>query len=317
MKNLNEEGIIKIFQTKFKNKNFVSEDVEFLKLEKTSVIVKIDTLVESTDVPPGFKKNLVARKSIVACVSDFAAKGVKPKYGIISITIPRRFSKKDVSQLASGITSASKEFGIKIIGGDTNEGKELSISVCIIGSSKKIVKRKGAQNDDIIFVTGPFGFTAAGLKILLKKKKASRRLKLKAKKSVYRPKTRLEFGLLSKKLLTSSMDSSDGLSTSLNEMSKQSQKKFVITKIPTKPDLYEFAKKNHLNPLDLVFNGGEEYEIIFTIPKKNRQKILKIARNLKIPIIEIGYVMQGTGVKLQTDKQQISIRDGGWRHFKS
>ena len=303
MKKLSEEGIIKIFQTKFKNKNFVSEDIEFFKLGKTPVVFKIDTLVESTDVPPGSKKNQVARKSIAACVSDFSAKGVKPEYGFISVIIPHSFSKNDIKQLANGINSASKEFKIKMLGGDTNEGKELSLNVCLIGSSEKYVKRGGAEKNDIIFVTGLFGYTSAGLKILLKKKKAEKQFKLKATNAVYNPKVRLEFGLSSKKLLTSSMDSSDGLSTSLIEMSKQSGKRFIITKIPTKPDLFEFAKKNGLDPLDLVFNGGEEYEIVFTTSRKNREKILKIAKKLKIPIMEIGYVTYGKGVKLQTNFQ--------------
>ena len=317
MRKLSEEGIIKIFQTKFKNKNFVFEDIEFLKLGKTPIIFNIDTLVESTDIPPRSKKNQVARKSIVACVSDFSAKGVKPEYGFISITIPRSFSKNDVKQLARGIASASKEFGLKMLGGDTNEGKELSLNVCLIGSSKKYVKRKGAKENDIIFVTGVFGYTSAGLEILLKNKKAKKQFRRKATNAVYNPKARLEFGLSSKKLMTSSMDSSDGLSTSLIEMSKQSGKRFIITKIPTRQDLFEFAKKNQLDPLDLVFNGGEEYEIVFTASRKNREKILKIAKRLKTPIIEIGYVIPGKGVKLKTNGKITEIKDAGWHHFRS
>jgi len=84
MSKLNEREIIRIFQEKLGNKKIPSEDVEFFKLGKISFIAKIDTLVESTDIPPGTKLEDAARKSVVACVSDFASKGVKPHYGIVS-----------------------------------------------------------------------------------------------------------------------------------------------------------------------------------------------------------------------------------------
>ena len=88
MTNLDETAIIKIFQNSL-NKRFVAEDVEFFQLGKTKIVAKTDTLVQSTDIPPKMKIGDAARKSIVACVSDFAAKGVKPEYGIISVNLPK------------------------------------------------------------------------------------------------------------------------------------------------------------------------------------------------------------------------------------
>jgi len=166
-------------------------------------------------------------------------------------------------------------------------------------------------------VTGQFGYTSAGLKILLHGKKGERKFVSRALKSVLKPKAHIEFGLESRKYLTSSMDSSDGLSTTLNQMSTQSNKKFIIEKIPTSKDLYEFARKNKLDSKDLVFNGGEEYEIVFTISKKSKPKILNIASNLKIPIIEIGYVTKGKGVYIKENQKLVKIEDKGWKHFKS
>src|SRR3990167_8506958 len=84
MNRLNEEQIIKIFQRHL-NKNFVSEDVETFKIGNTPCVVKLDTLVESTDIPPRIKLQDVARKRTVACVSDFAAKGATPLYAVISL----------------------------------------------------------------------------------------------------------------------------------------------------------------------------------------------------------------------------------------
>ena len=112
------------------------------------------------------------------------------------------------------------------------------------------------------------------------------------------------------------MDSSDGLSTTLNEMSKQSKKKFVINKIPVMKDLEEYTRIKKLNLKNLVFHGGEEYEFVFTVSPKNKQIILKNSKKLKIPIIEIGYVTSGKGVFLQEKNNQIILKDLGWKHFK-
>ena len=90
MTKLSEKKIIKIFQDELDNVSFIPEDVEFFKTGKKYVIVKVDTLVESTDMPPGIKLEDLARKSLVSCISDFAAKGVKPIFGIISLTIPKK-----------------------------------------------------------------------------------------------------------------------------------------------------------------------------------------------------------------------------------
>ena len=316
MSRLNEEQIIKIFQRHL-NKNFVSEDVETFKIGKTPCVVKLDTLVEGTDIPPKIKLQDVARKSIIACVSDFAAKGVKPLYGIISVTIPRKFTKSKIQNLAKGFGFASKEFGIKILGGDTNEGKELVIQVFLVGTSGSIVPRMTARTNDIIVTSGPFGYSAAGLKILLENKKAASKFSKKATDTVFKPKPRLRFGLQNRNYFTSSMDSSDGLSTTLHEMAKQSRKKFVITNLPTNLDLLEFARKNKLDPLDLVFNGGEEYEIVATVNPARLQKIKNNAKKQKISLFEIGFVAAGRGVEYWQGNKILRIKNLGWMHFSN
>jgi len=112
-----------------------------------------------------------ARKSVVACVSDFAAKGVKPKYGMISINLPKTISRSKVNEIVSGFKKVCREFDISIIGGDTNGGKEIVFNVCLFGITDWIVTRKGSKKGDLIFVTGSFGYTSAGLSMLLDKKK--------------------------------------------------------------------------------------------------------------------------------------------------
>jgi len=318
MSRLDETKIIKIFQQSFgKKSKFVPEDVEVLRIGKTYFVTKSDMLVESTDVPPGMKIDEIARKSIVACVSDFSAKGVKPLYATVSLAIPRRFSKSKVTKLASGFMKVSKEFGVKIIGGDTNEGKEIVIEVSMFGVAQKIVNRKGAKINDIIITSGPFGYVSSGLKIILNHCKADPKFTKKSKKQVFIPSPRLKFGLAIARYLSSSMDSSDGLSTTLNEMSRQSSKKFVITTLPSHHDIEKFAKANRIRFTDLVFNGGEEYEVVATVSPKNLSKIRKIARIQKIPLFEIGHVTKGKNVIYQQENKITTIQDKGWLHFKS
>lgn len=316
MNRLDERQIIKIFQKSFLGKKFVSEDVESFKIGKGFGIIKTDTLVEGTDVPPSMNPLQIARKSIVAPVSDFASKGVRPRYCIISVSLPRNYSKSKIYQLAKGFRKAANEFGFKILGGDTNEGKELVISVTLFGLVNKFTRRSGARKGDLIVVTGTFGTASAGLEILLHGKKASAAFMRLCKKAVLTPKPRLNFGLLASRYLTSAIDSSDGLSTTLNELSKQSNKKFVITQIPKDDRLDEFARSNNLDLIDLVFNGGEEYEIVATVPPKNLGIIKKIANKKKIKLIMIGRVETGSGVFLQRNQKIIRIKDRGWSHFR-
>lgn len=316
MTKLDESAIIKIFQNKLGNKKFVSEDVEIFNFGKIKIAAKTDTLVESTDIPTKMKLADAARKSIVACVSDFAAKGVKPQYGIISVNLPKTISRSKIDEIAKGFRKACNEYGISILGGDTNAGKEIVFNVCIFGKTDNIVERKGSKNDDLIFVTGPFGYTSAGLNMLLDKRKGRNNFVKKSIKSVLKPKPRLNFGIKNKKYFSSSMDSSDGLSTTLNEMSKQSRKKFVINNIPSMKDLQYYAKSQKFDLNTLIFHGGEEYEIVFTISPKYRQIIKKNARLLKTPIIEIGYVTSGKGVFVQDNNKDVRLKDLGWKHFK-
>ena len=316
MSKLSEKKIIELFQSKLGNASFVPEDVESFKIGKEYLIVKVDTFVQSTDLPPQMKLEDAARKSIVSCVSDFAAKGVKPIFGIVSLTIPKKLSRSSIQNLAKGLQRGAREFELKILGGDTNEGKELVITFSLFGTTKKIVGRSGAKTGHVIITSGSFGYTGAGLSILLKNKKSSKKFRTKAKNAVFKPKCRLLFGLKNKKHLSSSMDSSDGLSTTLNEMSDQSKKKFVITRMPSENDILEFAISNKLDPNDLIFNSGEEYEIVATTNKSNLPKIKNHAKKHRMQIHEIGYVTKGRGVFYKRNGKLVRIKDKGWQHLK-
>ncbi len=318
MKRLDEAAIIGIFQKKFGNENFVSEDVETIRFGQEKIFVKTDTLVQSSDIPQKMGLKDAARKSVAACVSDFASKGVKPEYGIISVNLPKTISKNAVNDIADGFKKASQEFGISIVGGDTNQGKEIVFNVCVFGKSKSIVTRGGSRKGDLIFVTGPFGYTSLGLKSLLLNgtRKQEDRIVSKSINCFLKPKPRLDFALKSRKYFSSAMDSSDGLSTTLNTMAEQSKKAFCITNLPVRKEIQEHVKTRR-QLIDLVFHGGEEYEFVFTINPKYKTKVLEIAKSLKTPIIEIGRVSSpGKGVWLEQENKKTILSDRGWNHFK-
>jgi len=312
MKKLDEREIIKIMNKKHNS----SEDVEIFKLGNEQCAVCVDTLVESTDIPKNSKLLDISRKSVVSSVSDFAAKGIIPKFCVVSLTLPKKISKKQVQELSKGFSNACKEFKIQLLGGDTNQGTEISIHVVLFGNVQKYTKRKGARIGDIICTTGAFGYTAAALDIMLKKKKSGKAFSTKSKNLFFKPKPRLEFGHKSANYTTSSIDSSDGLSSCLNELSNQNKKKFLITKIPTNKDVIEFSKKNGISLNRLVFDGGEEFELVFTTMPENLKKIHALAKKNKISIFEIGHVSKGKGVFFDDGDNLFKIKDNGWQHFR-
>ncbi len=316
MKKLDEKEIIEKIQRGLGKKKFLSDDVERFDIEGTKFVTKVDTFVESTDKPEKMTMYEAVRKSIISCISDFACKGVKPQYAIVSMNLPRKLNQNDIQDITKSLKNSSKEFGIKILGGDMNEGREFVSHVCMFGKAQKNIKRNGAKNKDIIFATGPFGLTGVGLKVLLENKKGDRRFVQECIKSVLMPKSRLKFGIEISKFVTSSMDSSDGLSSTLNEMATQSKKQFVIDKIPTKKGVYDFAKLNKIDPINLIFNAGEEFEFIFTSNLRFEKKIRNLAKKSRVPIIKIGYVISGKNVFLKDGDYLKKIENFGWSHFK-
>ena len=335
MKRLNEREIIDLFTSyikdplldKVKNDDLVILPLRYgfpKRMNKTSNIIvalKSDMLVESTDAPKIMKPWQIARKAILACVSDFAAKGIRPYACLISIGIPRNYSKKNIVSLAAGFSNASKEFNIRIVGGDTNESKELVIDCNMVGFTSlpdnKIPRRKGAKPGDIIVTSGKFGYTSSGLKIILSNFNAEKKFKLKSLSSVTFPKPQIEFGFCLAKFFSSSIDSSDGLSSSLYELVQKSNSvDFLLNKIPTPKELCEFSDLNSISVENLLFFGGEEYETVATVSKSNFKKMIKDAKKYKISVYQIGEVLNGSGNVIYEQKgTQMLVRNEGFVHF--
>lgn len=305
---MNEDDIVCMFRQKL-GCGKPPDDIERVMICKAAVAAKIDTLVFETDVPPGMTMYEAARKAVVACVSDFAAKGIRPKWGVISVTMPSDTGMADFEDLAAGMADAASEFGFKIVGGDTNRGSGASLSVCLLGTDTDTVGRGGSAPGDCIMVSGPFGLAAAGLQIMLHHTGNFPA----AVESVRNPTARLEFGVLCAPHFTSSMDSSDGLATTLYQMAQQSDVRMRLTDSPAAAGLYDFAIETGTDYDDLIYHGGEEYEIVFTALPSDLPLIRHIAAQTDTPAVCIGVVESGRGVYVgDTD---CPLRRGGWKAF--
>lgn len=314
MTKLDEKQIIRIFANKLGISNL--DDVALI---DKGIVIKSDMLVASTDVPSGMKPWQAARKSIVSCISDLAAKGVRPHAAVISLGIPKSSStwRPVIEGLAEGFAIASNEFGVKIVGGDTNEAGELVIDCTMIGFPRfKVPTRNGAKPGDFVIVSGAFGFAPAGLAILLQDTNAitvSSSFRKHAVKSVLEPHPRQSFGLALARYFSSSIDSSDGLAVSLYELASQSEGvDIIIYGIPAVEGLDKFAEENSLDKHELVFHGGEEYEIVATISHTKIRQAEAAARKAGVSLHVIGRVQRGSGNVFVRNKL---LENRGYMHF--
>ena len=314
MTKLDEKQIIQIFANKLGISNL--DDVALI---DKGIVIKSDMLIASTDVPSGMKPWQAARKSIVSCISDLAAKGVRPHAAVISLGIPKSCSTRrpDIEGLAEGFAIASNEFGVKIVGGDTNEAGELVIDCTMIGFPRfKVPTRNGAKPGDFVIVSGAFGFAPAGLAILLQDANAitvSSSFRKRAVNSVLEPHPRQSFGLALARYFSSSIDSSDGLAVSLYELASQSEGvEIIIYGIPAVEGLDKFAEENSLDKHELVFHGGEEYEIVATISHTKIRQAEAAARKAGVSLHVIGRVQRGSGNVFVRNKL---LENRGYMHF--
>jgi len=298
------------------------DDVSAIKLgDSTLAVVKTDMLVAETDVPPGMSLRQAARKAVVMNISDFASKGVKPLTVLVSLGLPSSLTEKDVEELGLGLNQGAREYGAYVIGGDTNEASDIVISCSLFGvcDEQVLVKRNGARPGDIVAVTGQFGKTAAGLKILLEGLDAPEHVTKPLKEAVLMPKARLTEGLAlaEAKVLTASIDSSDGLAWSLHELSDASNVGFTIEHLPIAPEAVEFARKHGLDPWELGLYGGEEYELVVTVKPELWEKAEKIMKNLDVSFTAIGRATEEKKIELTVNGETRPIKRKGWEHFRN
>lgn len=212
----------------------------------------------------------IAVKSMLVNISDAVAMNARPKYALLGLELPKEISISEIDELCGGFLDICKKFNIKIIGGDTISGDRISISVTIISKTKKAVFRKGAKIGDFIAFTGNLGSVIKDFGILENGGKIDENSKF------ITPDLKADFFYKAAKFTTSAMDISDGLSQDLSRLLEKNGAGIKFLKNLSKDELF----------------SGEEYEILFTFAKKNRDKILKIAKKTATKITIFGEIVE-------------------------
>jgi thiamine-monophosphate kinase len=243
-------------------------------------------------------------KSVVVNVSDIYAMNATPTHITLSIAISNRFSLEALEDFYNGVYAACEEYGVDLIGGDTTtSSKGLVISVTAVGevTPDTYVTRSGAKLNDLLCVSGYLGGAYLGLILLEREKKifletkgvqpdledrayiVDKLLKPEARKDI------ISFFEKEKLVPTSMIDISDGLSSEILHICKQSNVGAVLyeEKIPIHPDTKEFAYKLEIDPTACALSGGEDYELLFTIAQSDYDKIKEVQG-----ISVIGYITE-------------------------
>ena len=279
----------------------IGDDAAALKTQNLKyLLVTTDTFVENVHFRRrGLSFFALGYKSLLANVSDIAAMGGYPTHALVTIGLPKDMTVRQVRQLYNGINSLAKKLKIDIIGGDTvSSPREIIVSITLLGEveSEYLLTRSGAKPGDLICVTGKFGGPAYQNYSLLVTRRACRQagysLRLKEARIIAKS-----------KLATSMIDSSDGLVRSVLEICKMSKTGARIYE-----DKVPIAKGATLSQ---ALYGGEEYELVFTIPKNKMDK-------LKIDAAVVGEITsKSKGVKLIDPYDRIKpLKSGGYEHFR-
>ena len=281
------------------------------------IIFSSDMLLESTDIPPGMSFRDAGYRAVTATTSDIAAKGGKPIAYLISLALPSKMFFDEFEELWSGIEEAARIYGGKVVGGDTNEGRELVIDVMCLARATNPVPRIGMRPGDIVAVTGRFGAQAAGLHALLNNLRGEA-VAEKVIKKFLRPRARVEEGiaLAMSGALTASMDSSDGLSETLHTLMDLNGYGFRIDNPPIDEDARRYSERFNVNLFDLVFYGGEEYELVITIKPKMLEDALKSVKSVGGKLIPIGRVVEEKMIEVRWFGEYLAVERKGYEHFK-
>jgi thiamine-monophosphate kinase len=296
-----------------------NDDAVAIEIGDKVLVINTDMFVRKTDAPPGMSARQIGQKVIVMNVSDLAAKGATPVGFLSALGIPADYGKNNIEELIRGFKEACSLYGVPYLGGDTNEADDLVIAGIALGITNKdeLISRAGAQEGNLVCVTGMFGKTAAGFKILIDNLECPEYLRNEFIDAVFYPRARLDEGLALAKsrVPTASIDSSDGLAWSLHEIAKASNIGIEINKLPIDSSVEEFARRLSLDPFDLCFYGGEEFELIVTIPSEKAVHASTALNAVKGQLIPIGMVVKAEGLFYNEGEKTREIYPRGYEHF--
>jgi thiamine-monophosphate kinase len=268
-------------------------------------------------------------KSVVVNLSDIYAMNAQPKQITVSLALSNRFSVEALEELYAGIYAACERYGVDLVGGDTsasNKGLIISVTAIGQGESDKLVYRNGARVGDLVCISGDVGAAYLGLQLLEREKQiylSSPNVQPDLEEQTYligrqlKPEARRDIiDMFAKNALvpTAMIDISDGLASDLFHICKQSGVGAYLEEsgIPIHPDAQLMALKFQLDPVTCALNGGEDYELLFTIAPQDVDKI----RFLPDIYIAGEIVEAKDGIKLHTKGGNIhELQAQGWTHF--
>lgn len=329
---LGEFGLINRLTEKIELKNSssvvgVGDDAAVLSFPDKKIVVTTDLLTE------GIHFNLMytplkhlGYKAVVVNLSDVYAMNATPRQITVSIAISSKFSLEAVEELYSGIHLACEKYGVDLIGGDTTTSLTgLTISITAIGEAtdEELVYRSGARVNDLVCVTGDLGGAYMGLQLLERENEVykvnpNEQPQLEGYNYILerqlKPEARRDIKDILKTLKirpTSMIDISDGLSSEILHVCKASGVGCSIyeDKIPLDRETRAFAAELNINPLVAALNGGEDYELLFTVPLSTYDTIKK-----EFDITVIGHITDAKeGVNLiTTGGSVIPLKAQGW-----
>lgn len=337
LEELGEFGLIDTLTEGFENKQKstqlgIGDDAAVLNFGAEEVVVSTDMLVEGVhfDVTYTPLKHL-GYKAVVVNLSDIYAMNATPRQITFSMAVSSRYTVEALQEIYSGVKLACEFYNVDLVGGDTTSSlKGLVLSVTAIGSAPKelIVKRSGASETDLICVSGDLGGAYMGLQILEREKAVfkdnpdmqpdmtgneyvlERQLKPEARRDVI--KALADFKIVP----TSMIDISDGLASEIMHLCKHNDSGAQIyeDKIPVDYHTYKAAEDFNINATTAALNGGEDYELLFTINQKNFE-VVKGIPGISI----IGHITdKASGMNMVTRGEQfIELQAQGWNAFKN
>ncbi len=305
----------------------IGDDAAVLDFKGKKTVVSTDLLIEGVHFDLSYMplKHL-GYKAVVVNLSDIAAMNAKPTQITVSIAVSNRFPLEALEELFEGIAMAAKLYKVDVVGGDTTSSqKGMIISITALGEAdeKDLVYRNGAKENDLLVVTGDLGSAYMGLQVLEREKQVfqvnpnnqpdldnytyliERQLKPEARTDIRELLEKLEVKP------TAMIDVSDGLSSEIIHICKQSKVgcNLFEEKIPIDPQFINVCEEFNIDATTVAINGGEDYELLFTIALEDFDKI-KANPNFTV----IGHMTQESeGVHLVTRANtKIPLKARGW-----
>lgn len=281
------------------------------------LLITTDMMVTKSHIPKGMGPYDIGWSIVAVNLSDIAAMGGRPLGLVTAIGITRGHQIDFIEQMADGMNDCARRFGTSIVGGDLKEHDDLVLCGTAFGEVAKdgILLRRGASAGDLIAVSGVLGKAGAGYHSL------KRNLGLKeAEDALKRPWPRVREGMALGKsgIVTSCMDISDGLSTSIFELSRNSGMTHEIDyeKIPKAKEV-DMAFHDLERQKDLVLNFGDDFELIFTIKRGTEEQLDRLSKECGCPLTVIGKVTSGEENILIDAGKREKLENLGYEHFRT